>query len=808
MSIRAHRPAVAWLAALACAGQLAASGWSVQSTLSAQPLTATVDEQGELCVRSPGRSDCTALPRATMMQSVEPVGRGWVATGRTLLDGDVHLSLLAGGPDGVRLLPPLPRTPADQRGNPVLLVEGLELRGVAWLQGRDSQALGVWAAAWNGESWGAPEAVSPTTGRPQLALSGTVLPDGRWLLLWAGDDGNDDEITFSVRDGGRWSPPRRVLADNQVFDLMPSVTVTPAGAVASWARFDGRDYRAVVAAYDGSRWTEVAQLPGRGVERTSFTHLGGGLQLLYSSVVPESWAVVELDARGRALGRVEVPAALDERPFVETSPGGPFSLRWPDRDAPPPRRIDTAPTEVPDGGTFRYMAFGDSITEGVRCEGNGYPERLPDAEFLNCPGNGCQVVNKGLGGETTSSGLTRIQSLLDNQGPWDVVLLMEGTNDICFGSISNNGIQSNLNQMETQARIRGVDLLHMTIIDLNRRGVFSGTGAFPCPADLGREDNTDTNEMEVRVRDNLANLDADTGYRWWANTRSDVSDPPEVTSEQYLCNDNNTNVPGPSNSCLDTYYANGGSDWGHPGCNGYARLTDEIRDGIVAKPVPSPVTLTAPTGTVFTSVPIFQWNKESPRDATWYELDVDGPGGSVYDAWTIETSGCSAAAGTCTRSVGSLADGSYTWRVRGRNPHGRSTWTQTSFTVLTPPSAPSPVAPTGSIGEPRPVFQWNKETPFKSDSYRLEVSDDQGHVLSDTSWDAGASCSGSSCSAEPFATGVLLTDGSYAWRVRGVNAAGEGTWSAQTAFSITGTSGIFSDGFESGDTSRWTQTVE
>jgi hypothetical protein len=146
--------------------------------------------------------------------------------------------------------------------------------------------------------------------------------------------------------------------------------------------------------------------------------------------------------------------------------------------------------------------------------------------------------------------------------------------------------------------------------------------------------------------------------------------------------------------------------------------------------------------------------------------------------------------------------------VRARTPHGRSGWVQTSFTVLTPPGPPTAVSPSGSIGDPRPAFQWNRENPVKADSYRLEVRDGQGLLVSDTVWDAAGVCSGPSCTAEPFAAGLLLVDGDYTWRTRGINAAGEGAWSSVLAFEVTGTAGIFADGFESGDAARWTSIVE
>src|SRR6185503_5607520 len=75
-----------------------------------------------------------------------------------------------------------------------------------------------------------------------------------------------------------------------------------------------------------------------------------------------------------------------------------------------------------------YVAFGDSITQGTgdELQRGGYPPRLQDR--LVASGRSAQVRNRGLGGETTTEGLSRINAVLAEGG--DVLLLMEGTNDI------------------------------------------------------------------------------------------------------------------------------------------------------------------------------------------------------------------------------------------------------------------------------------------------------------------------------------------------------------------------------------------
>ena len=109
-----------------------------------------------------------------------------------------------------------------------------------------------------------------------------------------------------------------------------------------------------------------------------------------------------------------------------------------------------------------YLAFGDSITEGVgddpaRAE-KGYPPRLE--ALLDNAGQDAEVINAGREGETTAEGISRIDSVLALTDP-DVLLLMEGTNDIPLVSVET--IQRNLEEIGRRAAVRGVTTIHSTL---------------------------------------------------------------------------------------------------------------------------------------------------------------------------------------------------------------------------------------------------------------------------------------------------------------------------------------------------------
>ena len=109
----------------------------------------------------------------------------------------------------------------------------------------------------------------------------------------------------------------------------------------------------------------------------------------------------------------------------------------------------------------KVLAFGDSLTAGTGDEeGLGYPRRLE--KKLD---EGSEVVNLGEAGETTVIGLSRIESALRVGG--DVLLLMEGTNDVSAiftGELSIESTLANLDTMISKTRDAGIEAVLSSII--------------------------------------------------------------------------------------------------------------------------------------------------------------------------------------------------------------------------------------------------------------------------------------------------------------------------------------------------------
>jgi len=423
--------------------------------------------------------------------------------------------------------------------------------------------------------------------------------------------------------------------------------------------------------------------------------------------------------------------------------------------------------------TFRYVAFGDSITQGNSTFDptgqGGYPGRLDNAGYLNCTVNDCVVVNEGKDGERTSQGVTRLQGILDDD-PWDVMILMHGTNDI-FHEISNNTIEANLTTMDTMATGYGVDTLHGSMIHLDPE------------SDGGMDDDMVDNVQNMRTR--VMSLAASRS-RYFADPWT-----PLCTNQ----------------SCYDNHYHDPPGAVGHPDPSGFDILTDVFRDSIVSSPVPATSTAVAPTGTIDDSTPDVIWTREAAQNATWYAFRLrDGSSTIILDAWHEAGAICTGA--SCTVAIGPLADGAYTWEVRGRNPRGHSAWVSTPFTVFTllPPTESLLLAPITYTGEAEPLFEWQREVPKVAATYRLEVSDPGGVIL-DTVYATGDACAlNPSCSVDPFNGAPLVPEVLYSWRVQGENAAGTSPWTVRVEFEVL-PGLMFFDGFESGDTSAWSSVI-
>ena len=522
MSTAPRRPDPLWRPALAATVVLAQLAAAAPARAAEIPLHLRAAADGVRLELPSGELVPLALPPGARLDAAAPLAGGWIAAGTAPIAGNAgkvsntggtggggrELLLLTGGARPAILPPPGERV-GKLLAEPLPLVAGGRLAGLAWLEGDDPRALGVRYAAWNGGGWSAPRTVSAPGQGSQLALTSCRLADGSWLLAWSAFDGHDDEIVWSAggNGSGTWTPPRK-LTLNRVPDITPVLAPAGSGAVIAWSQLAGDGYRLLVARYRDGRFGEpVVAAPGGSLYPSFETSPGTDrLRLLYRTAEPRGWAALELDAGGQprrvaaapdpsqgaeggrtAAGAAAAGGALDRPALagdgnraVFSWPGGgaartsswqpwqppatapaiaaAFGDHGSERGEPRPRRAPASPL---DASPQTYVAFGDSITSGYGDpKGIGYPGRLEAllSTDLSVP---VTVINDGMFGETTGEGLTRIGSAL--QPGVTAVLLMEGTNDI-NAKVSVDTIVQNLDMMASQAETVGIAAVHATVI--------------------------------------------------------------------------------------------------------------------------------------------------------------------------------------------------------------------------------------------------------------------------------------------------------------------------------------------------------
>ena len=215
---------------------------------------------------------------------------------------------------------------------------------------------------------------------------------------------------------------------------------------------------------------------------------------------------------------------------------------------------------------------------------------------------------------------------------------------------------------------------------------------------------------------------------------------------------------------------------------------DGIGDACDAASAPTAVpTLIAPTGTIATQTPSFQFG--AVAGATDYRV-YDQSGGTVYLDGVFSAAVLGCGGGTCTLlSPVSLPNGTHAWKAQAQNAGGAGPWSaQGPFVVSTTSSPPggfaSLIAPVGTIATLTPTFSWSAVA--GATSYRLYVKRGGAVVVDQVVTSVSASCdAGPTCSVP---SPLPLANGLHQWKVLPQNVSGPGSWSAEGSFTISTTS--------------------
>ncbi len=276
-----------------------------------------------------GGASSVRLRRDERLLAVAELADGWVAAGaRSMREGqDVFLLVRAGGRARRAELPSaLAATPWRTRAVPI--VDGARLAGAAWLEGAEGRPVLVRAAGLTSEGWEEPVTVAWPTGGSQTGLAAAALADGTWLLVWSRFDGEDDELFWSERRAGVWSPPRAVTAGNAEPDLTPSLLAQSGGsALLAWSRLVAGDYRTLVARFGEAGWSAPREVSGPGGLGPRFVGQDSVPYLVLRDAALPGWAVLELDETGAVVRRAAVASADASRPRLLLTSGAPASLQ-------------------------------------------------------------------------------------------------------------------------------------------------------------------------------------------------------------------------------------------------------------------------------------------------------------------------------------------------------------------------------------------------------------------------------------------------------------------------------------------------
>lgn len=157
------------------------------------------------------------------------------------------------------------------------------------------------------------------------------------------------------------------------------------------------------------------------------------------------------------------------------------------------------PTRVPRLSAVKFLAFGDSMTEGVisTCPANAstmtlaqlmfalpatpsppwsYPSLLETMMRERYISQLPSVVNRGRGGEMLSEGVTRLNGVLLEESP-GAMLVLEGANDVNH-EVPPNEIAVSLRAMIRSARARGIQSFVGTVLPQRPLGVSGSCRGF------------------------------------------------------------------------------------------------------------------------------------------------------------------------------------------------------------------------------------------------------------------------------------------------------------------------------------------
>jgi lysophospholipase L1-like esterase len=192
-------------------------------------------------------------------------------------------------------------------------------------------------------------------------------------------------------------------------------------------------------------------------------------------------------------------------------------------------------TVVPRISKTKFLAFGDSITFGrcgpapTECKG-GYVPRLHELLLTRYWRQSFTVTNVGISGERAAVGEARLSSELNRYNP-DVLLLMEGTNDLLAAPPTTNQALRALEDMVATAQSRGITVFIATVPPIAPGG--PSASSIPLVAPFNDAIKVMAARRGVRVVDIFTALNADIPRYYSGNDVHPIAEGHKVMGETF-----------------------------------------------------------------------------------------------------------------------------------------------------------------------------------------------------------------------------------------------------------------------------------
>lgn len=299
----------------------------------------------------------------------------------------------------------------------------------------------------NGLTWRQPLSLNQNPDAPHMHPSVSLDFNGFPHIVWSAYDGDDYELYYSFWDGSKWSQESLITDNRNIADTHPSFSLfLDTIPTVAWSRYR-HEKREVCLSYKmGDEWiSEIVISDDKGITDTpKLVSLGGKVGVLWQTKTEIKTALVNFYKLQEFFYPNEKTA---ESPRIQ--PWDLFRIFALDRD--------------------KYIGFGDSITYGIlhheEAPEEGYVPRLEKRIKKNFKDS--QVINRGVSGEKTSEGLSRIQTVI-NEDQAQTIFLMEGTNDAKDTEISMDTAAFNLRQMSERCLNFGMTAFLASIIPSGR----------------------------------------------------------------------------------------------------------------------------------------------------------------------------------------------------------------------------------------------------------------------------------------------------------------------------------------------------